>query len=122
MSDTLLLLTPRVLARIDLSGGKRPKVRRTWLRERFETESLGTLIDATFRLGPRKAGKVWVVSSDFWIGVVPLSLEITRLVSGDELQQSIASEAETYSGISSFDSRISTKSIPQSTPGGEAHW
>ncbi len=122
MSDTLLLLTPRVLARIDLTGGRRPRIRRSWLRERFETESLATLIDATFRLGPRRAGKVWVVSSDFWLGVVPLSLEITRLVSGDELQQSIASEAETYSGISAFDSRISTKAIPQTSAGGDAHW
>ena len=88
---TLLLITRQILARVDMSAGK---VRKTWVRPRFESESIATLVDATLRLGPRRAGKVWVLSSDFWTGVVTLPPDVTALIGGGVLEQSFALEAE----------------------------
>ena len=116
---TLLLITRQLLARVDMSGGR---VRKTWIRPRFESESMATLVDATLRLGPKRAGKVWVLSSDFWTGVVTLPPDVTAMIGGSELEQSIALEAESYSGVSAFDSRIGLRKLSANSGDDARYW
>lgn len=109
------------MARVDLSSGKAPRAKKVWVRPRFESESIATLVDATYRLGPKRGGKVWVASTDFWTGTIGLPSDISSALAGDELKQAVALEAETFSGISSFDSQAGT--IPLSGQNrGEQEW
>lgn len=121
-THTLLLITRQVLARVDVTAGKTPQVRQTWLRPRFDSESIGTLVDATLRLGPRRAAKVWVLSSDFWTGVVSLPPEVTTALAGNDLEQSVALEAESYSGISAFDSRLGLRRLASGSHDDVSYW
>ncbi len=116
---TLLLITRQILARVDMSAGK---VRKTWVRPRFESESIATLVDATLRLGPRRSGKVWVLSCDFWTGVVTLPPDVTALIGGGELEQSVALEAESYSGVSAFDSRVGLRKLAADSGSDARYW
>ena len=118
---TLLLITQQQLARIDVTAGKRSRVNAAWSRERLTGESLATLVDAAIRLGPKKTGDVWVHSTDLWTGVVHLASDIAAALEGDELEQAIGLEAETYSGISAFESRLGICDLPKDDTG-EARW
>ena len=118
---TLLLITQKQLARVDVLVGKRPRVKEAWTRERMDGESIGTLVDAAIRLGPKKTGEVWVLSTDFWTGVVHLSSDVAAALDGEELDQAIGLEAETYSGISAFESRLGTNRLPKDDTG-ESRW
>ncbi|MEM6363591.1 MAG: PilN domain-containing protein [Planctomycetota bacterium] len=119
---TLLLITGSQLARVDLVRGRRKKVKNIWFRERIKGETIATLADAAIRLGPKKTGDVWVLSSDFWTGIVHLAADVSRSLEGAELEQAIALEAETYSGISAFDSRLGTKPMPPAEMGERRWW
>ena len=118
---TLLLITQSQLARIDVAGGKSPRAKGVWIRDRIPGESIATLCDAAIRLGPKKTGDVWVFSNEFWTGVVHLASDVAGALDADELDQAIALEAETYSGISAFESRLGLKSLPKDISG-EARW
>ena len=118
---TLLLVTHTRLARVDVFGGKSPRTKGVWTRDRIPGESIGTLIDATIRLGPKKTGDVWVFSGDFWTGVIHLAGDVATVLDDDELDQAIALEAETYSGISAFESRLGLKALSKDISG-EARW
>ena len=118
---TLLLISQKQLARIDVVSGKRARVKNHWIRERLSGESLATLADAAIRLGPKKTGDVWVLSTDFWTGVVHLTSDVAAALDGDELEQAIGLEAETYSGISAFESRLGISSLPRDDTG-ESRW
>ena len=118
---TLLLITQSQLARIDIVGGKSPQAKNVWTRERIPGESIATLADAAIRLGAKKTGDVWVFSNEFWTGVVHLAGDVAGTLEGDELDQAIALDAETFSGVSAFDSRLGLRSLPKDVSG-EARW
>ena len=118
---TLLLVTQAQLARIDVVGGASPRVKGVWTLDRIPGESLATLADGLLRAGPKKLGDVWLFSHEFWTGVVHLASDIAGVLEGDELDQAIALEAETYSGISAFESRLGVKALPRDGSG-EARW
>ncbi len=118
---TLLLITPGAIARVDAWGRAAPQVTRCWSTARPVEQTTPELIESAWRLGPNQGGKVWVLSTDFWSGVVTLPPDVLQMVSGDERAQAIALEAESYSGISPFDCQIDFQRI---TPGDsrEAAW
>ncbi|MEL6895698.1 MAG: hypothetical protein AAFP90_06330, partial [Planctomycetota bacterium] len=116
---TLIVITRSQLARVDISRGRTKLVR---LRDRIANQPIGTLVDAALRQGPKKAGDVWVMSTDFWSGVVHLGPDVARTLDEEELQQAIALEAETDSGISAFDSRLGTVSLPPDESGDQRLW
>lgn len=118
---TLLLITQSQLARIDVAGGKSVRVKDVWTRDRIPGESIATLTDAAIRLGPDKTGDVWVFSSEFWTGEVQLAGDVAAALGDDELEQAIALEAETFSGVGAFDSRLGLKPLPKDA-GGDARW
>ena len=119
---TLLLITQSKLARIDVSGGRNPRATGVWSRERFPEESTATRVDAALRLGPKKTGDVWVFSDEFWTGPVHLAPEVAGALDDEELEQAIALEAETYSGISAFESRLGMKRLPKDVTGEQRWW
>ena len=92
-----------------MSGGKSPRAKEVRTRDRISGESIATLTDAAIRLGPKKTGEVWVFANDFWTGVIHLAGDVAAALDIDELEQAIALEAETFSGISAFDSRLGVK-------------
>ncbi|MEL6109330.1 MAG: PilN domain-containing protein [Planctomycetota bacterium] len=118
---TLLLITQSRLARVDVTVGKSSRVKGVWTLERMAGESIATLADATLRLGPKRCGDVFLLSHEFWTGVVHLASDVAGALDGEELDQAIALEAETFSGVSAFDSRLGIKSLPRDA-GGEARW
>ena len=118
---TLLLITQSQLARIDVSGGKSASAKGVWTRDRIPGESIATLTDAAIRLGPKKTGDVWVFSNEVWTGVVHLAGDVAAALDADELDQAIALEAETFSGVSAFDSRLGLKPLPKDISG-DARW
>lgn len=121
-SLTLLLITETQLARVDVTRGRKPRVKNVWLRERILTDSMATLVEAALVLGPKRTGDVWVFSSAFWTGVVTLDPGIAASLDGDELEQAIALEAENFSGISGFDSQVGTKRLPVGKSGERRWW
>ncbi|MEM9643484.1 MAG: PilN domain-containing protein [Planctomycetota bacterium] len=118
---TLILITHSNLTRVDVHGGKSTRAKGVWTRERIPGESTATLVEAALRLGPKNTGDTWVFMNEAWTGVVRLAGDVARVLDGDELDQAIALEAETYSGISAFESRLSFKSLPKDA-GGDARW
>ena len=119
--QTLLLISHGHLARIDILGGKSPRVKDVWTRERMPGESTATLVDAAIRLGPKKTGEVWAFLNEAWTGVIQVAGDVARALESDELHQAIALEAENYSGISAFDSHLGMHVLPNNADG-EARW
>src|SRR6056297_2711756 len=120
-SLTFLLMTQTQLARIDVHRGRKTRVKSVSRRARNPGESLATSTDAAIRLGPKKTGDVWVFSTGCWTGVVHLAADVAAALDDEELEQAVALEAETYSGISAFESRLGMKRLPEESSG-EARW
>ena len=120
---TLLLLTSTTLARVDLRGvGRSTQVTGVWSRPRQESSSIADLVEAAFRAGEKTRGDVYVLSTSFWTGPVSLAREITAGLSDDDIAQSIALEAESFSGIPAFDSQIAHSSISPDAVGNSRWW
>lgn len=119
---TLILLTGRQIARLDVAGGRRPRVVALWTRERIEAESTAAQVEAALRLGPAKCGTVWVLSADLWIGTVELTPDVVGMLADEELVQSVLLDAETYSGISAFESRAGLCVLPNASTGERRWW
>lgn len=120
---TILLLTSTTLARVDLRGtGDRTQVIGVWSRPRQESASIGDLVEAAFRSGGKTHGDIFVLSTSFWTGPVSLAREITAGLSDEDIAQSIALEAESFSGIPAFDSQIAHSSISPDAVGNLRWW
>ena len=109
---SILLITETTLARFDLSGGAAPTVTDSWVRPSFASQSVGTLADAALRLGKSRKRQVYVLTTRCWTGSVSIGPDLVTGMSGDGLNQTIALEAETYSGISAFESAASSLMLP----------
>jgi Tfp pilus assembly protein PilN len=103
---TLLLLTNRLLARIDLVGGRKPRIQQVWQQTVSGDASLLDGLQAACQLGPKRLGSVWVVCSEFWTNIVTLPEDATGLLCAEECEQALALEAELDSGLSAFTSQL----------------
>ena len=119
---TILLITETTLGRFDLSGGAAPKVTESWVRPSFPSESAGTLADAALRLGKSRKRQVYVLTTRCWTGSVAIGPELIAGAKGDGLKQMVALEAETFSGISAFESAASIVSLPPDSLGDHQFW
>lgn len=108
---TLVLITRDAVSRIDLKAGRSASVLGVWSAPRPNLDDLATLVDSTLRQGPRRRAGVWVLSTDFWTGPVELARELVTQLQGDNLKQTLGFEAETYSGLTGFDSEIEFRQI-----------
>ncbi len=54
---------------------------------------------------------VIVLSDDVWNDTLTLPLDVTVLLQPDELRQALAIEAENYSGVSAFQSRLAVRQL-----------
>ncbi|MEM6692010.1 MAG: PilN domain-containing protein [Planctomycetota bacterium] len=119
---TILLITETTLGRFDLSGGSSPTVTESWVRPSFASQSAGTLADAALRLGGSRRRQVYVLTTRCWTGSIAIGPELISGASGDDLDQMIALEAETYSGISAFESASSNRALPPDALGDQRFW
>ncbi|MEM9827985.1 MAG: PilN domain-containing protein [Planctomycetota bacterium] len=119
---TILLITEATLGRFDLSGGASPSVTESWVRPSFASQSAGTLADAALRLGKSRGRQVYVLTTRCWIGSVSIGPELVSGSTGDDLDQMIALEAETYSGISAFESASANVPLPNDALGDHRFW
>ncbi|MBM83509.1 MAG: hypothetical protein CMJ78_23365 [Planctomycetaceae bacterium] len=119
---TLIVILESQLVRIDIASRRQLQVNEIWRRDRIESESLAGLTDSALRLGPKKTGDVWVLCADFWTGVVPLAPDAAGMLSSEELEQALTLEAEDYSGIPAFESKIGTRKLPPDNNGDHRWW
>ncbi|MEM9943673.1 MAG: hypothetical protein AAF939_19070 [Planctomycetota bacterium] len=119
---TLLLITESTLGRFDLSSGTIPQVTQSWVRPSFASQSAGTLVDAALRLGKSRNRQVTVITTRCWTGPVTIGSDLIASSTGDDLKQIVALEAETYSGISAFESSTSIVQLPPDALGDPQFW
>ncbi|MEL6105974.1 MAG: hypothetical protein AAFU85_08055 [Planctomycetota bacterium] len=119
---TILLITESTLGRFDLSGGAAPTVTESWVRPSFASQSAGTLADAAFRLGKSRKRQVFVLTARCWTGSVNVEPDLIAGTSGDKLTETLALEAETYSGISAFESKSVCLPLPPDSLGDQRFW
>ncbi len=119
---TILLITESTLGRFDLAGGSKLKVTESWVRPSFGAQSAGTLVDAALRLGKSRNRQVIVLTSRCWTGPVAIGPELISGAAGDELLQMVVLEAETYSGLSAFESSANIVSLPPDSLGNQQFW
>ncbi|MEM9588572.1 MAG: hypothetical protein AAGA03_14920 [Planctomycetota bacterium] len=119
---TILLITESTLGRFDLSGGAAPTVTESWVRPSFASQSAGTLADAALRLGKSRKRQVYVLTTRCWTGSVSIGPDLISGASGDDLNQMIALESETYSGISAFESASTHLPLPPDELGDHRFW
>ena len=103
-SHTLLLITRQVLARIDLTGKRRLKIKQVWTQSSCDYEVLTSELDRALKLGPRP-GRLTVLSPDYWTDVLSIPADVAAIANANETLQALALEAEVDSGLSAFDSR-----------------
>lgn len=103
-SHTILLITRQVLARIDLAGKRRPKVKQIWSQPGSDYGALLPEVVRALKLGPRP-GSLTVVSPDFWTDILSLPADVLAIAGEHEMLQALALEAEVESGLSAFESR-----------------
>ncbi len=113
-SHTVLLVTRQMLARIDLTGKRRPKVKQIWSQPGFDYESILPELNRALKLGPRP-GCITVVSPDYWTDVLAIPSDVLAIAGEQEVLQALALEAEVDSGLSAFESRTSALLLEANT-------
>lgn len=122
---TLIVLTSQRLARIDLAGPRgQLRVERSLSCPAIPASELAAAVAIAYRMGepggntttlraPKPNGQrsVIVLSDDIWNDTLTLPLDVTVLLQPDELRQALAIEAENYSGLSAFDSRLASRQL-----------
>ena len=93
-----------------------------YTRPAIENASLGTLVDTALRLGKKRKRNVYVAATRCWSGAVAVAPELMRDASPEETLQTIALEAEPFSGISAFDSRSAERPLPPTLAGDARYW
>lgn len=122
-SHTILLVTPGYVARLDYVGFRTKRLKACWSYTLSTSEvsreparedpSLSNAIIQAIRLGPKRLGKVSVVSSYFWTEILELGADVVALASPMEVCQALAMEAEFESGLPSLDSVVAYHQVPR---------
>jgi Tfp pilus assembly protein PilN len=104
---TLLLITRQHLFRADFKPqGKQTALAGLWRAARSGVEEFPVVVEAALALGPKPAGRVWVLSSDFWTHSLAVSAGAVAAVKDTELTQALGFEAESFSGIPAPESAL----------------
>lgn len=101
--NTLLLITRDRLVRADLAAGRRSGVIDVREEPRPPVDDLPSLVEAALRLGTRRPGRVWVLSSDFWTQTLSLPVNTVAGLQVEEINRALGFEAEPFSGISALE-------------------
>jgi len=119
---TLVLITNRLIARIDV------RVRGTVAIDSFQTAlrpenvAVGRLVEIALAMGPKRIHPVWLYSSDFWTGSIRIPSDLYEIAIGDELNHAAILEAETQSGIPAFQSKVAMTRIENDSFGDPQLW
>ncbi len=111
-SLTILLITRDLLVRADFKAGADVRPVGLWQEARPAVEDLPSLVEAALRLGPKRVGRVAVLSSEVWTQTIDLPAETVAGLGDEELNRSLAFEAEPLSGIGAFDARTTHVELP----------
>ncbi len=114
---TILLITPDQLVRADLNPRRLPRVRGVYAGPRPAVDDFPLLVETALRLGGRRQGSVWVLSTDFWTQTLALPAQTTAGVKNDELGRALGFEAEPFSGLSALETIVGY--VPQPGHGAE---
>jgi len=102
---TIVWLTARRIVRADFKPGRDvPQLVELHEQSRPAADDIGTLTDAALRLSKRRTQRVWVLTSDAATTVLNVSRDLLQGVPAADFDQSLSFEAETLTGISSFES------------------
>jgi hypothetical protein len=108
--QTLLIVTPDIVARADYRGVLRPKLHALWseLKNANSADSLSLTESLTqaANLGPKRIGNVSIICSQFWTEIVSLPIDVVAVASSTELNRALVLEAEFESGLSALASRV----------------
>jgi hypothetical protein len=118
--QTIVLITPRQLARADFRGNRSRELAGLWQEPRPAGEGLTDLVGRAIRLAPGAARKVWVLSSDLWTQMLDLPPAATRGVPPAQLKRALSFEAAPLSGIEGYDSAIGF--VPMGSAAGRANY
>jgi Tfp pilus assembly protein PilN len=101
-NDTLILITRLSAYRLRLTGTRSAEIVSRY--DRVGDEPIAGCVAAVLRGATAK--RVWVASTELWVGEVAVDRETLAVLGNDGIAQTLAIEAEGYSGISAFMSRI----------------
>lgn len=110
-SHTILLILPNRLVRADMQGAQAPKVASLYRSERPDVNDAASLVETALGLGPKPAGRVWVLSTELWTQTLRLSAAAATDLAGEELNQALSYEAGSLSGISVIASALGAASM-----------
>ena len=119
---TLVLITNRLIARIDVRVRVKVNIDSFQTAERPKNVSIGKLIETVLEMGPKKTHPVWLYSSDFWTGSIRIPSDLYGIANADELNQAAILEAETQSGIPAFQSKVAMSQIENDSFGDPQFW
>jgi hypothetical protein len=101
-NDTLILITRLSAYRLRLTATQSAELVSRY--DRVGDEPIAGCVAAVLRGATAK--RVWVASTELWVGEVAVDRETLALLGNEGIAQTLAIEAEGYSGISAFLSRI----------------
>ena len=110
---TILLITAERLVRADVRPSGRADDCRVVERPRPAVDDLLSLVETALRLGPGRARRVLLLTTEVWTQTLALAAGAAAGMSDDEVAQALAFEAEPFSGISAFDSAGVSLPLPR---------
>jgi len=119
---TLVLITNRLIARIDVRVRGKVTIDSFQTAERPKNVSVRKLVEAVLVMGPKRIHPVWLYSSDFWTGSIRIPSDLYGIANGDELNHAAVLEAETQSGIPAFQSKAAMTRIENDSFGDPQFW
>jgi hypothetical protein len=111
-ATTILLITRDRLIRADLRAGGRAAAMAVQEGTRPMADDFPSLVEAALRLSPRRPGRVWVLSSEFWTQTLGLASESVAGLKGEETDRALAFEAEPFSGLAAMESAVGHVALP----------
>jgi hypothetical protein len=108
---TIVLIAGDRLVRADVRAGRGADCQ-IYRRSRPAADDLPSLVEAALGAGPKRAGRVLVLCSEFWTQTLGLSAATTAGMSPQEIGQALAFEVEPFSGIAALDSQLRHVALP----------